>query len=293
MYVCMYVRMYVFLQNKENSSLKLQLKFLNLIDKLVALLSTTDVVKLTDICKNLLASNIDQILLFNSNIITKLKNNPYPFIFKIYLLPFLTWFDHSILRELIESINSNEAIDLIKQFDSCIDHDHLITSYAIPEFSQLIIPCKGNESEYILLVTKYFKNHNEVLLRDLMIIKEALILEWEITDHAILLVAKHSKLSYFYWLIPRSIRPLIEEKLTHDQHALWDKGILMINLLPDNYWDDECNQCSVGQEFNLMSFNMKDATKVCSYVHTCMHTCTYVCTITWYSLCQSLQMINI
>ena len=240
------------------------------------MMSTADIIKLTIVCEKLMASNIDQISLFNSDFIERLQNNPYPFIFKMYLLPFMTWFDHSILTQLVKSSRNKEAIQLLKVFDTQvfdtrIDYGQPITSYTIPEFSQLILPWKGSESEYTLLVTKYFKSHNEVMLRDLLNIKRALTLEWEITDHAIQAVAMHSRLSYFYWLIPRNMQPLIEEKLTQDQLTLWNEGIIMMNLLPNSYWSDD--QHGVGDKFNLMNFSVEDTPKVCTY---CSYVCDYV-----------------
>ena len=228
------------------------------------MMSTADIIKLTIVCEKLMASNRGQISLFNSDFIQRLRNNPYPFIFKMYLLPFMSWFDHSILSELVKSSRSKEAIQLLKEFDTRIDYGQPITSNTISELSQLIIPYKGTESEYTLLVTKYFKNRNEIMLRDLLNIKRALTLEWEITDHAIQAVAMHSRLSYFYWLIPRNIQPLIVEKLMQDHQTLWDEGIIMINFLPDSYWSDD--QRSVGNEFNLMNFSVEDTPKVRMYI---------------------------
>ena len=224
-------------------------------------MSTSDLIMLTKECAKLIASDTDNISLFSANFIKKLKNNPYPFIFKMYLFPFIIWFDHSILRVLVKSSKSKEAMQLLNQFNSCIDHDQLITPYTIPEFSQLIIPCKGNDSEFTLLVTKHFKNHNEITLRDLLDIKKEMMLKWELTIYAIHLVAMHSELNCFYWMIPRKIQPIIKVKLS-DQEMLWDGGIIKIALLPDNYLSDEDYQPNEECKLYFVNFNMEDATEV-------------------------------
>ena len=219
-----------------------------------------DVISLAMECGRLRAN--DQILLFNSCFIEKLKNAIWPFTFKIYLLPFFTWFDHSILRELVKSSKNENAVKLIQRFDSHINYNQLVTSCTVPDFSQLIIPYKENEAEYTLLVTKYYKNHNEIVIQDLMNIKKALTTEWEITDHAIHLVAMHSELNSFYWLIPRQIQSIIEDKVTHDQERLWNKGIVMTEFLPDIYLPDETNQYSPESKFNFWNFSTHGPAKV-------------------------------
>ena len=251
----------------------MQLKFLDLIDKVILLTSTSDVVVFSNECAKLMANDTDQISLFSVSFIKKLKNKPYMFIFKIYLFPFIIWFDHSILRVLVESSKSKEAVQLLNQFDSGIDYDQLITPYTIPEFSQLIIPCKGNESEFSLLATKHFKNHYEITLRDLLDMKTAMMVKWELTIHAIHLVAMHSELNNFYWIIPRQIQPIIKIKLIKDQQILWDKGIIMIALLPDNYLSDEGYQPNEEFKLSFMNFNIEDTTEVSTYVYTY----TYIC----------------
>ena len=237
------------------NDLELHLRFLDLIDKLIVHMFTADVIMLVDKLCNLMASDVDR--LFDVSLIKKMKNNPYPFLFKIYLLPFVSWFDHAILNELVEFTKVGEAIQLIKQFDSSIDYDQPITSSYTPEFSHLIIPYKGGESEYILLVTKHFnKGHNVIVKHDLLNIKQELTLLWGITHYAIHLVAMHSKLSYLYWMIPRKIQPVIENKINDDQQQLLDKGIIVVGILsPNNMSDDD------DQHINE-NFNTKDALEV-------------------------------
>ena len=240
--------------------LKLHLQFLNLIDELIVHMFTADVVMLVDKLCNLMASDVER--LFDVSFIKKIKDNPYPFLFKIFLLPFVSWFDHAVLIELAESSKVEEAIQLIKQFDSSIGYDQPITSY-IPEFSHLIIPYKGGESEYILLVTKHFnKGHNVIVKHDLLSIKQELTLLWGITHYAIYLVAMHSKLSYLYWMIPRKIQPVIEDKINHDQQQLLDKGIIVVGILSRNYMSDDDDQ-HINENFNT-----EDAVEVCTYKYT-------------------------
>ena len=246
-------------------NLKLQLKFLDLIDKLTNLMLTANMAKLANI---LMANVVDQVLL---NLIEKLKNKPYPFVFKVYLLPFVTWFDHSILEELVKSSKTKEAINLLHQFRSCIetiDYDQPITS-CIPEFSPLTIPWKEKDNDYTLLVTKHFKkSHDETVLQDLLKIKEDLTSQWRISYHAFHLVAMHSELNYFYWMIPTILHPSLEEIIKQDKQVLWDRGIISVAILPHNYLSDQMSKQSIGYKFDSLSSNlMEDATEVNMFVH--------------------------
>ena len=231
-------------------------------------MSTSDLNKLTNRCEELMASETLKILLFSARFVKKLKNISYPFMFKMYLLPLITWFDHSILRELIKSTGNMKAVKLIDQFDSKINFEQPITEYTIPEFSQLMIPLENDRSEYSILVIKSLRNNSEMTLQDLFNIKNELILTWELTDHAIHLIAMHSKSNCFYWLIPIQLRSLIADKLTEDQQVLWNRGIIVTGILPDNYLYTENNHHAVESELNPLYFSTVDTTKVFYDIHT-------------------------
>ena len=244
--------------------------FLDLIDKLILHLFTADVIMLVNSLDKLMASDTHNIPLFNASLIERMKNNPYPFIFKIYLLPFLSWFDHSILRELVKCSKVKEAIRLVKQFESYVDYmyNQPIAS-CVPEFSHLIIPNKGEESGYALLVTKHFnKRHDETVMHDLPNIKEELTSHWKITHHVLHLVALHKALNYFYWIIPRKLRLLIDKR---DQELICNKGIMIVTILPDNCLTDESSGSlqNVGYKQEFSNFNSVDVAEVCMHAYVC------------------------
>ena len=238
----------------------LQQEFRDLIDKLTSLMSTANVVILINQCDKLMANS--QITLFSASFIETLKHNPYPFIFKMYLLPFVTWFDHSVLKELVKSSKNKEAMDWVDQFDSRIDYNQPVTVHTIPEFSQLILPCPNSKNEFTIIVTEHVKTDG-IILQDLRNIKETLMMEWKVTDHAIHLVAMHSNLRYLYWMIPREIQSMIEGILDKNQQALCDKGIIMMAFLPHNYLSEEYDQPNVGSKFEFLNFSTQDTTEVC------------------------------
>ena len=232
--------------------------FLDLINKLILHLFTADVIMLVSHLDKLMASDTHNIPLFDAILIERMKSNPYPFTIKIYLLPFMSWFDHSILTELVKSSKVEEAIRQLKQFESYIDYDQPITS-CVPEFSHLIIPNKGDESQYTLIVTKDLnKRHYEIIMNDLLNIKKELTLHWNITDHALHLVALHKELNYFYWIIPGKLCSLINKR---DQE-LWNKGIMIVAILPDNCLTDESSPQNVEYKQEFLNFHIVDVAEV-------------------------------
>ena len=237
------------------------MKFLNLVDKLVMGMSTADVAVLAKACEALMASDVHKIPLFTPDFISKLNTCVYPFIFKIYLLAFTSWFDNSILIELIKSSDHKEALTLVDQFVSGLDYDKPITTCCIPEFSQLLIPL--DNSGYTLLATKFTKVFfNKLTLKDLINFRKILIQRLEVTNHAVLLVAMQHDTCCLYWLIPKRIRKLVEDKLSNKQLELWDEGFVLTMLLPVNFFHT-CNLHTQQDVSDVFNINLEDLLEVC------------------------------
>ena len=216
-------------------------------------ITTADVMNLAKKCDTLMASDVHKIPLFSPDFMNKLMNCAYPFLFKIYLLPHMSWFDYEMLMQLVKFSDNEESLKLVLNFANSLDYSKQITSFHIPEYSQLMIPL--DDSQYTLLATKHVKNINKLILQDVKNIKKLLIKKLEITDYAIQLVAKHSASSCFYWLIPNRIQPLIKDNLI----GQLDKGIVLVTLLPVNFCLDNISRQNVS---NLFDVNSGDQIKV-------------------------------
>ena len=215
-----------------------------------------DVAVLANKCTTLMASVIHQIPLFTRGFMDKLMKCTSPFLFKIYLLPYMSWFDCSVLIQLVNFSNNKTALKIVNQFVNSLDCSKPIASYPIPEFSQLIIPLE--KDQYTLLATKHTKESmNKLTLLDLNDIKELLISRLDITHHAVQLAAISNKYCSFYWLIPNQIRSLAEVRLNEIQLQLWDEGIILTALLPDSL----CLDDNVLQ-WNVFDMNLEDPTEV-------------------------------
>ena len=228
-------------------------------------ISTTDLVTK---CSTLMASDVHQILLFTPEFISKLNNCVSPFIFKVYMLPYMSWFDYFILKQIVNNSGNEEVLRMVDDFVDSLDYSKPVASYDIPEFSQLMIPL--DNSRHTLLATKYIKSNNELTLQTLVDIKKLLVKKFEITEYAIQLAAIHNEFCCFYWLILKQIQPLIEDALDKPELHLLDEGIVLIALLPVNS-DGSIVQHSIHNIFNISYADSEDIMEVsalCTYIHT-------------------------
>ena len=227
----------------------------------MAQLHAVDIEFLAEKCCALMASDIHNVKLFTDSFIRKLFECSHSSnLLKIYLLPFNTWLDHTILRELLMAYREIVTLELFCKFNCIIDYTQPITSYPIPTFSQLIIPL--DDSEYTFIATGTVQNCDKLVLKDVTDVKEFLRSQWEITNHAIQLVAIDYSYNFIYWMIPKQVQPLIENKLSQGQHNLWHRGIFMAVLLPNNLFS--ADQPVFNNPFNVSNLLLKDSMEVCA-----------------------------
>ena len=186
---------------------------------------------------------------------------------KIYLLPFITWLDHFILKELVVASGSEDAQQLINLFDSKLYSycSQPITSFPILSPSQLMIPL--DDSEYTLLAMKYHppsrgdSTQGIIILQDVMDIKLIMKHKWEMSDYeiySIQLAAVHAKLELLYWMIPKCLVKVIKSNLVHN----WKSGVIMMAVLPANFHSLEDNSELLIGPFSSLNFLWQDDTEV-------------------------------
>jgi len=215
-----------------------------------------------DKCCNLMASDTHNIPLFTEHFLNKLVKCKPMHLLKILLLPFLSWFDHSMLKELVSE--SDSVTELITQFDSLVDTSELITEYPIPSLSQLMIPV---DDRFTIVATKSSCNLKSSSLKEIVHAKATLIKKWKITEHAIQLIAVCTEFNYLYWMVPKCVVSIITDS-SHNyeiQYELWQSGIIMTTILPDLTDDHDINmQQFTGGPFSVLS---SQDNMVCLYIN--------------------------
>lgn len=250
--------------------------FYDLIDYLYLHLSATEKNSF-DLSKH---GNVNQMFLKQINSL---------YLFKIYLLQFVTWFDHSILQALVTDSGSGDAQQLLNLFDLKIKSycNQPITSFPILSPSQLMIPL--DDSEYTLLAVKFRPPRDEgmIILQDVIDIKMILKRKWKMSNHDIQLVAVHAKLEILYWMIPKCLIEMVESNLVSD----WKSGIIMMAVLPAKFCSLDNSSEILKGPFSSLNFIWQDDAEVdmsvASYVrnkylhkYICSRTKTYILYVT-------------
>ena len=217
-------------------------------------MSATDKISFdfADKCRSLMASDTHNIPLFTDQFLSKLINCKSVFLLKILLLPFLSWLDHSILREMAS--HNDSVTHVLTQFNSMVDINKPFTVYPIPTLSQLMIPF---DNKFTIVATKSLCNLESISLKDIVNIKATLTEQWEITEHAIHLTAICNNSNCLYWMVPKCVVSVITYSSCsfENQYNLWEKGIGMTAILPDLFSDDfDINlQRFTGGAFSVLS----------------------------------------
>lgn len=202
--------------------------------------------------------------LFNEQWFKRIGDYKSFYLFKIYLLPLITWLDHSILNQLVAASGSEDAQHLLDLFNSKIDsyNDQPITSFPILTPSQLMIPL--DNSEYTLLAMKFRPpprggtTQEMIILQDVINIKLIMKRKWKICDHNIQLVAVQTELELLYWMISKCGVKAIESNLVPDLKS----GIIMMSVLPTNLHSIQNNNEILNGPFSSLNILWQDNTKV-------------------------------
>ena len=238
--------------------------FHGIIDRLAGV----DMECLAEKCCALMASDIHNIKLFTDSFIKKLFKCSHSSLFKIYLLPFITWFDYTILKELVTIYEIDDTLESFCEIIQVIDDIHLITSYPIPTFSQLIIPL--DDSEYTIIATETVHDCNKLTVKDVKDIKELLKSHWELTEHAIQLAAIDH--NCIYWMIPKQVKPLIEE-ISQKSDGPGCNEIYVDTLLPDHFFSNFDQQKNYHGPFIVSNFSSQYSSQhfVSYKINKCMY----------------------
>ena len=256
--------------------------FFDLVDKLMLLLSTAEKLpfNLFRLCRDLNAC--DSIPLFTAKCLQRFSNCKSIFCFKISLLPFITWLDHSILNELVAASGNDNAKQLLHHFDCKIDKSKSVTSYPIPLPNQLMIPL--DDSQYTILAVKLYNCYSDIALYQVEKVKLLMARTLKVSNHVFQLLAIHNKAKYLYWMIPKCVVSFIRCNLKSNHELL--QNALTVSILPNGLFADE-NVYSVQEKLKgPFSLLYSQAHNYITEVRTCVYKCvhayllyvhTYVC----------------
>ena len=144
-----------------------------------------------------------------------------------------TWNDHSILRALLEVCNCQDGIKMLDEFESQIDTSQPMELFPIPPPSIKMAPSLSTPYTVLSIRGKYNQDEIPSLqhVNDLLAIE--IISISEISPHALQLLAARATPLMLYWVIPKSIVPLISKGVKKHLDVLEEKGVLEISIYPN------------------------------------------------------------
>ena len=208
----------------------INVQYLYVIDSLCKLTESCDPGVFIDKCATLMASYIHNIPLFSDETLKDFGRYHNVSVMLRYLMCYFSWCDLSIVLKLLEICDYPDGVKLLQKFKYQIDFTKPIVTVIYPTFNpeSLIIPSES--SPYTVMVTHYELEYTSLTLKHVEVIKLLLTEKCEITFVSCQFLAYHSKV--FYWLIPKSVIPLIVSKIQENYSYLHKNGIKMMYIYP-------------------------------------------------------------
>ena len=210
---------------KETKLPDVNIQYLCLIDELCKLMESYDPRVFTDKCASLMASDIHNIPLFSDKVLKDFDQYHNVSIMLRYLICYFTWCDLSVIQELLKNCGYPDGVKLLKKIIRSL------IKYPIPSPHSLMIP--SDTSLYAVMATQYELGHSSLSLRHIEVAKSPITESCEITPIccqclAIRIVDYH----IFYWLIPKSVVPLIVRSTQENCSYLHKHGIKDMSIFP-------------------------------------------------------------
>ena len=211
---------------------KVHIRFLNMVAQLKQMLKDCDPKCLLTTCNKLIvnASHLEAIPLLGADYLEDLDDADIEEIFN--RLAFLwTWYNHSILRALLEACSCQDSIKILDDFNSKIDTYQPLELFAIPPPSMKMAPSlmKIFSSVFTVLSIRGEYDQDEPVHDVATIVIE----KFNISSHALQLLAVRSNPLMLYWMIPKSVVTLISEGVNEHLDFLKERGFSEVAIYPN------------------------------------------------------------
>ena len=206
------------------------LKYFDLFDVITELMQFEKVIEAVD---SLMASELHHIKLFSADFVRHLRECTNTVSLLRALFPYTNWYDHSILRWLLQACNCSEGLRLLDEFFAQINLTLPIKDYPLPIYqSSYMTP--DVSSTHTVLAIRCEQQLSSLSLQHIGKIKSTILQAFDITEHAcILLTATNCTSAILYWLIPQSIVSVIYSQAQEHSTHLYDNKILEVALYPN------------------------------------------------------------
>ena len=143
-----------------------------------------------------------------------------------------TWNNHSILRALLEACSCQDGIKMLDDFESQIDTNQPLELFPIPPPSMKMAPSLSSAFTVLSIRGEYSRDE-PVPLQYVHDVATIMIKKLNISSHALQLLAARSNPLMLYWMIPKSIVPLISEGVNKHLDFLKENGFSEVAIYPN------------------------------------------------------------
>ena len=221
-------------------------EFLNVKRQLKHLLQSYETKAMLEMCEKLMASGTNNIFLFSSVQLQKLREcKKAPEIIET-LSPYFNWSTHSVLHAVINACNNSDASKLLDKFDSQIDSSLPVTDFPIPQPSPNMIPY--NTSSHTVFAVKLSTEPRNCSLQQVFDVQLLLQELLQLSPHVFQLLAANST-PILYWMIPKCVVSVLTSNITQQRSYLYQNGVMELSIYPGSNFTT-ANMMRVG----LLSF---------------------------------------
>ena len=142
------------------------------------------------------------------------------------------WNDHSILRALLEACSCQDSIKMLDDFESQIDATQPLELFPIYPPSMKMAPSFSSVFTVLSIRGEYDRDE-PVPLQYVHDVAAIMIEKFNISSHALQLLAARSNPLMLYWMIPKSIVPLISEGVNEHLDFLKENRLSEIAIYPN------------------------------------------------------------
>ena len=179
-------------------------------------------------CENLMASETHEVKLLPPYSVHRLRNLKTSSAILKMMSIFWSWSNHSILTCLVKF--SEIAAALLEDFDSRLYINSSITKYPISLPIPSMIPHNNNSST---ILTLKCNRKLQITLQVVYDIQSMMIEKYEITQHALQLLAVQSSPLVLQWMISKCIVTIINVNVRKHREYFATKGISEILIHPN------------------------------------------------------------
>ena len=209
------------------------IRFLNLVTQLKQELKDCDSQKFLEVLNKLSTSakTVSHLALIPSDDVEDFSNVSTEEILSRFAFLW-TWINHSILRALLEACNCQDGLQMLDGFKSQIDTNQPLELFPIPPPSMKMAPSLSSAFTVLSIRGKYDRDEIVPLqyVNDVAIM---MVEKFGISLHALQLLAARANPLMLYWMIPKSVIPLISEGVDEHLGFLKEKGFSEVAVYPN------------------------------------------------------------